>query len=124
MQHAAIYATTTTGWHTDAACQGKPTAWWYDPTWAARARAICRSCPVMLRCLDAGLEGNETGIWGGRDDEQRRHLASILKPRRALICAHCRVTFRALASNERRVYCSAACRNGAHRRRLDTRRYA
>jgi len=38
---------------------------------------MCLSCPVRQQCLRAGVEGNETGVWGGvylvngRADENR-----------------------------------------------------
>lgn len=32
----------------------------------ARARAICRECPVMEACLEGALErGEPWGVWGG-----------------------------------------------------------
>ena len=32
----------------------------------ARARAICRECPVMEACLEGALERQEPwGVWGG-----------------------------------------------------------
>ena len=52
-------------------------AWFMDPrTPAARtARSVCSSCPVRARCLSAALlYGEEYGIWGGLDPEQRSAL--------------------------------------------------
>lgn len=52
-------------------------AWFKDPrTPAARtARSVCASCPVQARCLAAALlYGEEYGIWGGLDPEQRAAL--------------------------------------------------
>lgn len=52
-------------------------AWFKDPrTPAARtARSVCASCPVRARCLSAALlYGEEYGIWGGLDPEQRAAL--------------------------------------------------
>ncbi len=32
----------------------------------ARAKAICRSCPLRVECLDGALTRNESyGVWGG-----------------------------------------------------------
>ena len=40
-----------------------------------RARAVCRRCPVMDRCLEWALStGQSAGIWGGLTTEERRAL--------------------------------------------------
>ncbi|WP_101395206.1 WhiB family transcriptional regulator [Phycicoccus duodecadis] len=57
-------------------------AWFMDPrTPAARsARSVCASCPVRARCLSAALlYGEEYGIWGGLDTEQRAALDGRLQ---------------------------------------------
>jgi len=39
------------------------------------AKAVCRSCPVQRECLQFALESNqESGIWGGKDEDERRKL--------------------------------------------------
>ncbi len=39
------------------------------------AKAVCRTCPVQSACLRFALETNqESGIWGGRGEEERRRL--------------------------------------------------
>jgi len=39
------------------------------------AKAVCRSCPVQDACLQFALESNqEAGIWGGKDEDERRKL--------------------------------------------------
>jgi WhiB family redox-sensing transcriptional regulator len=39
----------------------------------ARAKAICRSCPVRKECLDYALRIREQhGIWGGLNETERR----------------------------------------------------
>ncbi len=39
------------------------------------AKAVCRSCPVVEACLRFAIETNqEAGIWGGRDEDERRRL--------------------------------------------------
>lgn len=41
----------------------------------ARAKAICRTCPVLDDCLFHALEFPETaGTWGGMTDLERDHL--------------------------------------------------
>ncbi|MER5200509.1 WhiB family transcriptional regulator [Streptomyces sp. NPDC002755] len=39
------------------------------------AKAACRRCPVMERCLQWALEnGQEHGVWGGTDEGDRRRM--------------------------------------------------
>ncbi|MFE1028582.1 WhiB family transcriptional regulator [Streptomyces sp. NPDC058818] len=39
------------------------------------AKAVCRRCPVMERCLQWALEsGQEHGVWGGTDEDERRRI--------------------------------------------------
>ena len=39
------------------------------------AKAVCRSCPVQDACLRFALETNqEAGVWGGKDEDERRKL--------------------------------------------------
>ncbi|MEU9886295.1 WhiB family transcriptional regulator [Sphaerisporangium sp. NPDC051017] len=41
-----------------------------------RAKAVCRRCPVRRPCLDYALRtGQEHGIWGGTDPDERRARA-------------------------------------------------
>jgi len=41
----------------------------------AQAKSVCASCPVRRSCLDwAMASGNEVGIWGGLDEQERRAL--------------------------------------------------
>jgi WhiB family redox-sensing transcriptional regulator len=40
-----------------------------------RAKAVCAGCPVRLPCLKFALTtGQEFGIWGGYDENERRLL--------------------------------------------------
>ena len=40
-----------------------------------RAKEVCGMCPVKNDCLDYALETNQdSGIWGGLDEEQRRNI--------------------------------------------------
>ena len=66
-------------WSDAAACKAAPARLFFPPTQEspqraavreAKAKAICRTCPVIAQCLDAGL--NESiGIWGGMTLEER-----------------------------------------------------
>ncbi len=41
----------------------------------ARAKLICRDCPVQSECLDWALRTNERfGVWGGKSDQEREKL--------------------------------------------------
>jgi WhiB family transcriptional regulator, redox-sensing transcriptional regulator len=41
----------------------------------ARAKAICRECPVVESCLEFAVRIKEPhGIWGGRNEVERRLL--------------------------------------------------
>lgn len=43
---------------------------------SARAKAICRNCPVLQRCLKEALNSNERfGVWGGMSTRERDKYA-------------------------------------------------
>jgi WhiB family redox-sensing transcriptional regulator len=40
-----------------------------------KAKQICRSCPSRAQCLEFALTSNqESGVWGGTSEEERRLL--------------------------------------------------
>ena len=40
-----------------------------------RAKEVCGQCPVLIDCLEYALETNQdSGIWGGTSEEERRTL--------------------------------------------------
>ncbi|MFD3821912.1 WhiB family transcriptional regulator [Streptomyces sp. NPDC058625] len=48
------------------------------------AKAVCRRCPVMERCLQWALEsGQEHGVWGGTDEDDRRRMKRRAARKRA-----------------------------------------
>lgn len=50
------------------------------------AKAVCHECPVQEPCLEYALMTNQdTGIWGGTSEEERRKLrrAWVARRRRA-----------------------------------------
>lgn len=52
-----------------------------------RAKQVCGECPVHVDCLDYALETNQdSGIWGGTSEEERRNLRRRLaiRPRAAV----------------------------------------
>lgn len=75
-------------WRTRAACRGPETALFFPPSSSerredrdvreARAKAICRECPVQRECLDHAVEfGEAHGIWGGLNEHERRQLLEL-----------------------------------------------
>jgi len=41
----------------------------------AKAKSVCCQCPVTVECLEFALETNQdTGIWGGNSEEERRQM--------------------------------------------------
>jgi hypothetical protein len=66
-------------WLTRAACAGMDTDIFFGQE-TAKARAICRGCPVRAACLmDAMQSPRIFGIWGGTSEKQR----STIRNRRA-----------------------------------------
>lgn len=50
----------------------------------AEAKLVCRRCPVARQCLTFALEeGLKDGVWGGKDEDERRQLS-----RRRVVTAH------------------------------------
>jgi WhiB family redox-sensing transcriptional regulator len=42
------------------------------------AKAVCRQCPVQTECLEYALSTNQdSGIWGGTSEEERRKLRRV-----------------------------------------------
>ncbi|MFK0120774.1 WhiB family transcriptional regulator [Streptomyces sp. NPDC090994] len=39
-----------------------------------QAKAVCRRCLLIERCLQGALERNEAGVWGGMSEQERRSL--------------------------------------------------
>ena len=66
-------------WTSDAACVGQSDAFCAPAgerpetrvVRESRARAICRSCPVVQPCRDWAREHREYGFWGGESEEER-----------------------------------------------------
>jgi WhiB family redox-sensing transcriptional regulator len=70
-------------WRARAACRGPETSLFFPPTNTerredrdrreARAKSICRDCPVRQDCLEYALRvGEPHGIWGGLNETERR----------------------------------------------------
>lgn len=74
-----------------AACKGAPTDWFFPTKKASwsKAAALCASCPVLSRCLEAALAEEaqprvfRDGFRGGMTPDQRARLAksrSVAQP--------------------------------------------
>ncbi|WP_030595420.1 WhiB family transcriptional regulator [Streptomyces anulatus] len=71
-----------TNWRTHAACRDEDPDLFFPIgtsgpaiAQAEEAKALCRTCPVMERCLDWALEsGQDYGVWGGTDEADRRRI--------------------------------------------------
>lgn len=74
-------------WQLEAACRGMDASTFFHPAGEragprdrriARAKAICRSCPVLAECLDQALRAREPyGIWGGHSEQERAELLGL-----------------------------------------------
>jgi len=48
------------------------------------AKKVCRRCPVEIRCLGWALTtGQDSGIWGGRTEDERRAIKRNRTPKPA-----------------------------------------
>ncbi|WP_326696148.1 WhiB family transcriptional regulator [Streptomyces sp. NBC_01754] len=69
-------------WRTHAACRDEDPDLFFPIgttgpalVQAEEAKAVCRACPVRERCLEWALEnGQESGVWGGLGETERRAL--------------------------------------------------
>lgn len=71
----------------------------------SRAKEVCCECPVKFECLDFAMETNQdTGIWGGTSEEERRQM-------RREVAARARAA--RISANNNAVNNSAANNNGS-----------
>lgn len=66
-----------TDWMGSAACEGVDPDVFFPGSGESdeHAKAICRSCPVRLKCLDYAITNRQAhGIWGGLNDTERRRV--------------------------------------------------
>ncbi len=57
-------------WQDLALCESMPTNMFYDDyesdvQVAKVVDEACLSCPVMVQCMERGMENSEWGVWGG-----------------------------------------------------------
>ncbi|MGH2705387.1 MAG: WhiB family transcriptional regulator [Actinomycetota bacterium] len=81
-------------WRHDAACQDIPDPDIFFPIGSTgpaleqveAAKRICRTCPVRAQCLTWALDTNqETGVWGGLSEEERRELVRAMRREPSLV---------------------------------------
>jgi len=78
------------GWRTGAACcDTNPDLFFPVGTTGLaieqidEAKLVCMGCPAQVPCLEFALRTNQdTGIWGGTSEEERRHLRRTYLGRR------------------------------------------
>lgn len=46
------------------------------------AKAVCKTCPYQVECLEWALEHREAGIWGGLSETERRKLIKKRQPKK------------------------------------------
>jgi WhiB family redox-sensing transcriptional regulator len=63
-------------WHADAACREYPEISFVPGNGEPiqPAKKICAGCLVRRECLQAGIDGDEHGVWGGISQRDRRAL--------------------------------------------------
>lgn len=75
-------------WDEAAACLGEDLTLFFAPNYfekqsvkrarEAKAKLICRSCPVQAECLEYGLASSDGhGVWGGFNEQERRRLLRL-----------------------------------------------
>ena len=63
-------------WHHDAPCKGAVELFFPElGQWrvAAKAKAICRTCPYRRPCLEWGID-EIYGVWGGTSRDEREAI--------------------------------------------------
>ena len=77
-------------WMKHASCHGTPTNTFYPPKLGIydrdydtrRALATCEQCEVVDQCRQYAIDNDESGIWGGTTEGQRRHMKNGTQPKR------------------------------------------
>lgn len=61
-------------WRDHAACIGKSDLFFSDnmSTVVSKAKQVCSTCVVRLKCLDHAMKNHEFGVWGGMTANERR----------------------------------------------------
>ena len=43
------------------------------------AKAVCKTCPYVMRCLLYAIENGEPGIWGGTTESDRKSIRRSIR---------------------------------------------
>ncbi len=78
------------GWRQEAACRFSPPDLFFPVgrtgpavSQIEAAKAVCRTCPSQSPCLEFALATNqESGVWGGTSEDERRSLRPTWLARR------------------------------------------
>lgn len=79
-----------TSWRANASCRDTDPELFFPigttglaVTQIDEAKAVCMSCPAQDACLEFALRSNQdSGVWGGTSEEERRHLRRTYLGRR------------------------------------------
>lgn len=79
-----------TTWRTNASCRDTDPDLFFPVgttglaiTQIEEAKVVCMGCPAQTPCLDFALRSNQdSGIWGGTSEEERRYLRRTYLGRR------------------------------------------
>ena len=68
-------------WKTEARCLGSDPDMWFatdgDGSLVAKAKQVCRSCPVLRECREYAVSnGIRYGVWGGLAERELRAAVS------------------------------------------------
>ena len=64
-------------WASQAACTGLTKLFYpaaENSHHIAKAKQVCMTCPALEPCRQAGIDGEERGVWGGLSERDRREL--------------------------------------------------
>jgi WhiB family redox-sensing transcriptional regulator len=86
------HTVTTGGWREVSACRDTDPELFFPVGTTgsavdqiASAKAVCNQCMARVECLEFALETNQdSGVWGGASEEERRALRRLARQRRAV----------------------------------------
>lgn len=96
MESARLATWDHQSWRSQARCRDLDPSWFFPvgvtgeaEIQIRRVKEFCSECPVSLECLEFALRTNqEYGIWGGKDEEERRIIRRIRRlQRRAAVAS-------------------------------------
>ena len=64
------------GWREDAACAPEDQDIFFEKEHEARAKAICKFCPVRLECLNNAVYYRDGGVRGGMNEKERQSVVA------------------------------------------------